>query len=225
MSNGPDDALDALRDADRRPRPLTDGARTRVERRMLAAFAEADRADASAPGSTTTVIDLGPTERDGHQARSLPRGRRLLVAAAAIVALAMAATIGLVGDRGDSVNVAGVEDDKMNTQVVAAVRAWCPAGLSDLTAALGDLDGDATRRVALGEVAAAAEGLFDLLDELREPDGLHRLDEIGRIPGEAALRRDGAGLVEREDVETLTWQLQAELDLTSATADECRISP
>lgn len=224
MSNGTDDALDALRDADRRPRPLTDAARARIERQMLATFGEADWA-APEPGSTTPVIEFGPMEPGERQASAHPRRRRLLVAAAAIVALAMAATIGLVGDRDDAVDAAGVEDEEMDTRVAAAVRAWCPDGLSDLTAALGDLDGDASRRSALGELAAAAEGLFDLLDELREPDGLRRLDEVGRIPGEAALRRDGAGLVEREDVETLTSQLQAELDLTSATADECRISP
>ena len=162
MSGTTSEALEALRAMDRRTRPLTDAVRDRVERGMLAAYAEAAWEDESGSDSDTSVVHLAAVDRDEDQRHVRPWGRRLLVAAAAIAALGMAATIGVLRDRDDAVEVAGVEDDEMNTQVVAAVRAWCPDGLSDLTVALGDLETDASRRAALSEAAIAAEA-FSIL--------------------------------------------------------------
>lgn len=214
------DALDALRAADR-PRPLTDEARRRVEARMLDTFEQA-RAGGRSADPSESVIDIEGA-RAGHQPR--PRRHRLLVAAAAILAVALVATVSLRDDSDDRVvDVTGHDDDEMDPDVVLAVRTWCRADLGEVRTALGALDGDATdvqRRIALDTLATAAAGLVDILSDLQIPDGARRLQEVGRLSGEAAVLRDGDPPTTAAAVDGLMARFDAELVLLSDGGAAC----
>lgn len=215
-------SLDALRAADR-PRALSEEARRRVEARMLDAYeqagAEARSRHVDGPGP---VIDLEDARADPPLR---PRRHRLFAAAAAVVALIAAVSLFDDSD-GHVLDVAGIDDSGMDTDVVIAVRTWCRTDLGEFRAALDALDDDGTdaqRRVALDTLATVADGLFEILADLQIPDGARRLQEIGRLTGEAAVLRDGDPPITAADIDDLVARLDAELVLLSGAADACEL--
>lgn len=211
------EALAALRAADR-PRPLPEDARRRVEERMLLAHEQTLTEERQRPADArpAVVVELGAAA-SAREDRRRVRPLLALVAATVLLIVAVGTAVALR---------AGPDDAAMDPEVVRAVRTWCRSDLTALRRALDPpiaaLDDD-QRRVALGTLAATADGLFEVLTDLQRPDGARRLREVGRISGEAALLRDSAGAVDTSDVDALLGRLDAELVLLSAGGASCEL--
>lgn len=220
------EALAALRAADR-PRPLPEDARRRVEERMLLAHEQTltEKRQRPADARPAVVVELGAAA-SAREDRRRVRPLLALVAATVLLIVAVGTAVALRAGPDDRVDVAGFDDAAMDPEVVRAVRTWCRSDLTALRRALDPpiaaLDDD-QRRVALGTLAATADGLFEVLTDLQRPDGARRLREVGRISGEAALLRDSAGAVDTSDVDALLGRLDAELVLLSAGGASCEL--
>lgn len=213
----------ALRDVDQSG-ALDDATLRRIERRMLAAY-EHTLAAGSSPGSedhrSTVVVELSETPPP----TSRPPISRWVLAAAAAALVVVAVAVGLLGSVDDSVDVAGPGVD---SELVADVRAWCAGGLDDLDAALAAVaagpDGSGREIAVLSALADASQGLFDMLDTAQRRAGTRRLDEVGRITGEAAQLVAADDQVDAAAVADLVNRFADELAITSDRATECEIA-